>query len=105
LFSAQLLKPETLKLMQQFVNGKGQYAMPKLEYGLGLMHNRVLLPPDAGEKSSTPVDVIGHIGGFGGFRSALWYVPASGILVILSVNQADIDPNELVVPIFEAILG
>jgi peptidoglycan/LPS O-acetylase OafA/YrhL/CubicO group peptidase (beta-lactamase class C family) len=104
LFSAQLLKPETLKLMQQFVNGKGQYAMPKLEYGLGLMHNRVLMSPDAGEKFSTSVNVIGHIGGFGGFRTALWYAPESNILVVLSVNQAAVDPNELVVPIFEAML-
>jgi hypothetical protein len=48
--------------------------------------------------------VVGHIGGFGGFRAALWYAPESGTLVALSVNQASTDPNELATRVFDAIL-
>ncbi len=97
LFANQLLEPESLALMQQFVDGKGQYNMPKLAYGLGLMRNSLL--------SGSDERVIGHIGGFGGFRAALWYHPESDILVALSVNQASTDPNDLAAQMFGALLG
>jgi D-alanyl-D-alanine carboxypeptidase len=101
LLSAELLEPETMALMEQFVDGKGQYDMPELEYGLGLMRSRLALgdglPAEAGR-------VVGHIGGFGGFRAALWYAPASGALVTLGMNQAAIDPNELAAQALDAVL-
>jgi D-alanyl-D-alanine carboxypeptidase len=97
LFANQLLEPESLALMQQFVDGKGQYNMPELAYGLGLMRNSLL--------SGSDEQVIGHIGGFGGFRAALWYDPESDILVALSVNQASTDPNDLAAQVFGALLG
>jgi CubicO group peptidase (beta-lactamase class C family) len=49
--------------------------------------------------------VIGHIGGFGGFRAALWYAPEDDMLVTLSVNQASTDPNKLATQVFSAILA
>ena len=48
--------------------------------------------------------VIGHIGGFVGFRAALWYAPEGGTLVALGVNQASTDPNKLATQVFDAIL-
>jgi hypothetical protein len=92
--------------MEQFVNGKGQYHMPDLEYGLGLMRNRLLVGAgaDGQPRSAEESHVVGHIGGFSGFRAALWYAPESGTLVALSVNQASTDPNELATRVLEAIL-
>jgi hypothetical protein len=49
--------------------------------------------------------VIGHIGGFGGFRAALWYAPEDDMLVTLSVSQASTDPNKLARQIFGALLA
>jgi D-alanyl-D-alanine carboxypeptidase len=106
LFEGRLLKPDTQALMQTFVNGKGQYNMPKLEYGLGLMRNQLPVGPGPGgqPRSAEVTTVIGHIGGFGGFRSAVWYAPASGITFALGVNQAATDPNKLATRVFEAVL-
>jgi peptidoglycan/LPS O-acetylase OafA/YrhL/CubicO group peptidase (beta-lactamase class C family) len=106
LFTDQLLKPDTRALMEQFVNGKGQYDMTDLEYGLGLM--RYSLPvgpgPDGNARPAEASRVVGHIGGFGGFRAAMWYAPADGTLVALSVNQASTDPNDFATRVFETIL-
>jgi D-alanyl-D-alanine carboxypeptidase len=106
LFGGQLLEPETQGLMEQFVSGKGQYDMPELEYGLGLMRNRLPVGPgpDGEERAPDASRVVGHIGGFGGFRAALWYAPESGTLVALSVNQAAIDPNLLATRVYDALL-
>jgi peptidoglycan/LPS O-acetylase OafA/YrhL/CubicO group peptidase (beta-lactamase class C family) len=106
LFTGDLLNPQTRKLMEQFVNAKGAYAMPDLEYGLGLMRNRLPIGDGADDQPLPPEAsrVIGHIGGFGGFRAALWYAPESGTLVALGLNQASTDPNELATQVFEAIL-
>jgi hypothetical protein len=48
--------------------------------------------------------VVGHIGGFGGFRSALWTAPESGIAIALGMNQGAINPNILAARVFDAIL-
>ncbi|MEO7911186.1 MAG: hypothetical protein ABIV47_16195 [Roseiflexaceae bacterium] len=48
--------------------------------------------------------MIRHIGGFGGFRSAVWHAPESGITFELGINQAATDPNKLATHVFDAIL-
>jgi peptidoglycan/LPS O-acetylase OafA/YrhL/CubicO group peptidase (beta-lactamase class C family) len=106
LFGGELLEPETLAEMQQFVDGKGRYNMPALAYGLGLMRNRLPLGPGP-EDEPRPMAlgrVMGHIGGFGGFRAAIWYAPETDILLVVSVNQAATDPNELATLVLDAAL-
>lgn len=104
--NGELLKPETLDIMYQFVNGKGQYHMPELAYGNGIMRNRLEVGPgpDGRPRPAAAGTVVGHIGGFGGFRSALWTAPESGITVALAVNQAAANPNILATQVFDAIL-
>jgi peptidoglycan/LPS O-acetylase OafA/YrhL/CubicO group peptidase (beta-lactamase class C family) len=106
LFAGQLLEPETYDLMKQFVNGKGQYGMPELEYGLGLMRNRLPVGPgpNGQPRPAAQSGVIGHIGGLGGFRAALWYAPETQMLVALSVNQTSTDPNQLATQVLDALL-
>jgi hypothetical protein len=48
--------------------------------------------------------VYGHIGGFGGFRSATWHAPSSGITLALGVNQAAMDPNTLAASVWQVLL-
>jgi D-alanyl-D-alanine carboxypeptidase len=106
LFGGRLLKPETLEMMFTFENGKGQYNMPALEYGLGVMRNQLAVGPDARGRArpATASTVLGHIGGFGGFRSALWYAPESGITIALGMNQGATDPNILATRALQAVL-
>lgn len=47
---------------------------------------------------------MGHIGGFGGFRSALWYASDNGITIALAVNQFSTDPNTLAARALDAVL-
>jgi D-alanyl-D-alanine carboxypeptidase len=106
LFGGQLLAPETMAAMYTFENGKGQYYMPALEYGLGLMRNRLPVGPDAAGQVRPPSasTVIGHTGGFGGFRTALWHAPEGSITLALAMNQGGTDPNILATQVFEAVL-
>ena len=106
LFSGKLLRSETMEQMLTFQNGKGQYNMPSLEYGLGVMRNRLPVGPDA-QGHERPLEVsrvLGHTGGFGGFRSALWYAPESGVMIALGENQAATDPNILATQVLDAVL-
>ncbi|NJM05578.1 serine hydrolase [Candidatus Gracilibacteria bacterium] len=102
LHTGELLAPQTLEQMYGFVSGKGQYNMPELAYGLGLMRNRLPVRASIAPEQSV---VYGHIGGFGGFRSATWYAPESGITIALAVNQASTDPNILATQILDAALA
>jgi peptidoglycan/LPS O-acetylase OafA/YrhL/CubicO group peptidase (beta-lactamase class C family) len=106
LTQGELLRPESREQMYAFVNGYGQYNMPELEYGLGIMRNRLPVGPDANSepRPASASRVVGHIGGFGGFRSAVWSAPEGGITIALAMNQAAIDPNILAQRVFDAIL-
>lgn len=100
LFGGELLAPDSLAQMRRFVGGNGQYDMPALEYGLGLMSNR--LPAGPAEEGEP---VVGHIGGINGFRAALWYAPGPDLLVALGVNQGATDPNDLAAAVLDALLA
>lgn len=99
LFAGDLVSDESRAQMLTFVNGYGQYNMPDLAYGLGVMRN--VLPVARAPEQST---VYGHIGGFGGFRSAVWHAPNSGITIALGVNQASTNPNILAQDVFATVL-
>jgi D-alanyl-D-alanine carboxypeptidase len=104
LFGGRLLKAETMEQMFRFKNGKGQYNMPMLEYGLGVMRNQLEIGTGRHRQSHKAArTVLGHTGGFGGFRSALWHEPESGITIALGMNQGATDPNILAARVFEAI--
>lgn len=106
LFGGRLLRPETLAEMLTFQSGKGQYNMPALEYGLGVMRNRLPVGPEAGGSQRPPEAgaVLGHTGGFAGFRSVLWHAPASGVTIALGENQGATDPNILATRVLDAVL-
>jgi D-alanyl-D-alanine carboxypeptidase len=107
LFSEELLRAETRDIMMgQFVGGRGQYDMPALEYGLGVMRNRLPIGPAAnGDQRPAAANVVlGHIGGYGGFRSVLWYAPDSGVVIAIGLNQAQTDPNDLAAAVLDRVL-
>ncbi|HEU5098008.1 MAG TPA: serine hydrolase [Roseiflexaceae bacterium] len=108
LFSEELLRVETRNIMLgKFVSGRGQYDMPALEYGLGVMRNRLPIGPTANgdERPDAANLVLGHIGGYGGFRSVLWYAPDSGVVIAIGLNQAQTDPNDLAALVLDRVLA
>lgn len=106
LVNGKLLKPAMLEQMFTFVTGKGQYNMPALEYGLGIMRNQLPVGPGPNgvARPAATSTVVGHIGGFAGFRSAVWATPGGEIIIALGVNQGATDPNLLATRLFDAIL-
>ena len=106
LHDGQLLGPETLAAMYSFVSGNGSYNMPDLEYGLGIMRNRLPVGPrpDGSPRDAAASTAMGHIGGYAGFRASVWTAPDSGITIALGVNQAATDPNELATKVWDVIL-
>ena len=80
--------------------------MPDLEYGLGVMRNRLPIGPAAsGDQRPDAANlVLGHIGGYGGFRSVLWYAQDSGVVIAIGLNQAQTDPNDLAAEVLDRVL-
>ncbi len=106
LFMGDLLSPESRATMTTVVETGGAYAMPELQYGLGVMRARPNVGPtvDGAPRPEEASTVLGHIGGLAGFRSAVWWVPESGITIALGLNQANVDPNVLARDVLEVIL-
>jgi CubicO group peptidase (beta-lactamase class C family) len=107
LFSGDLLRAETREIMLgRFVSGRGQYDMPDLEYGLGVMRNRLPIgaAADGDQRPDAANLVLGHIGGYGGFRSVLWYAQDSGVVIAIGLNQAQTDPNNLAAAVLDRVL-
>jgi len=88
LFGGELLRPETLALMQSFGPTGGGFGVADLGYGLGLMQRT--LPADA----PAPARLArGHTGGLAGYRSVMWHLPANGVTLVVLVNRYESDPN------------
>jgi hypothetical protein len=71
------------------------------------MRNRLPIGPAAnGDQRPAAANlVLGHIGGYGGFRSVLWYAPDSGVAIAICLNQAQTDPNDLAAAVLDRVLA
>lgn len=107
LFEGDLLEPATREQMFQFVPGNGEYDMPDLAYGLGVMRHQHPVGPASDGTPRTPEasTAYGHIGGFGGFRTAMWHVPERDITITSAVNQFNTDPNTIPTAALDAVLS
>lgn len=94
LFSGALLRPETLATMHSFV-GVGRWGSPDLVYGLGLMCTVL--------RAAQPTPVCGHTGALVGYRTALWYVPGSGLTIAVALNQMTANPNIVATQVLDAL--
>jgi D-alanyl-D-alanine carboxypeptidase len=107
LFTGQLLKPETLNTMLSFVNAQGSFGLRSLEYGLGVMRLRLSAGRRANgqERAMSTITAIGHIGGVGGYRAAVWYLPESNITIAAGFNEANVDPIQVPTRVLDAVLS
>ncbi len=107
LFGGRLLQPATLARMYSWIDTRHALGVPELSYGLGVMRHRLPVRHDSqgGQRPAAASVVLGHIGNLGGYRSAVWYVPASGITIALSLNQGGVSPVPLTTRVLEVILN
>lgn len=107
LFEARLMSPGTLRTMLTFVDGGNSFGLRGMEYGLGVMRYRMPVGPGpGGRQRPAPVSLaLGHIGGIGGYRAALWYIPESKITIVAGFNEANVDPVPLPNSVLQAVLA
>lgn len=93
-----LLKPELMGPLLTFVDTGGVWS-PDLAYSLGLMRRTV---PGAGLPAAARL-AIGHTGALGGYRTAMWHFPASGVTIVAAFTRYEADPNRLVARALETL--
>jgi D-alanyl-D-alanine carboxypeptidase len=106
LFNGQLLRQESLDRMLSFVSGQGSFGLRSLEYGLGVMRLRLAAGtrPNGQERPVSAITAIGHIGGVGGYRAAVWYLPDLDITIAAGFNEANVDPLQVPTRVLDAVL-
>lgn len=107
LFEGRLMSPGTLTTMLSFVDGGSSFGLRGMEYGLGVMRYRIPVGPGSnGRQRPAALSLaLGHIGGVGGYRAALWYLPESKITIAAGFNEANVDPVPLPNTVLQAILA
>nr|PZN29822.1 MAG: hypothetical protein DIU80_08680 [Chloroflexota bacterium] len=98
LFGGELLGAEMMAEMASFTPAGGGGWSRTLRYGLGLMEERLR----SGDVSAV---VYGHTGMLGGYRTALWYAPDSGVAVVAALNLHSADPRGLAAEALAAALS
>lgn len=107
LFSGQLLDPAHTQALLDFRSVNGAWGAPYLSYGLGVMQDIMSI---SGARQGRPDrdalgTVQGHTGGLVGYRSVMWYLPATGITVVVLHNRMGVDPNIIATDVMDAVLS
>lgn len=99
LMDGALLRPDTLAVMLDCGGTGGAWGIADLAYGLGVMRRTL---PAAGLDPAQRL-ALGHTGALGGYRSAVWRFPASGVTVVALMTSYEADPNRLVARALETL--
>ncbi len=102
LFGGVLLGPDALQTMLAFVEVYGAWGSRNLVYGMGTMQS--VIDIHSADPSAWGV-AWGHTGALTGYRTAMWYMPQSGITVVAAVNQMFANPNEIVTSAMDVLLA
>lgn len=102
LFGGALLGSEALNTMLAFTSVHGEWGARNLVYGMGVMQDQMGIT--AADPAALGV-VRGHTGALTGFRTAMWYLPQSGITLVAGVNQMYADPNEIITDAMNVVLA
>lgn len=106
LFRGRLLTPAMMDSLLNFVPsaswGTGHFA-----YGAGVMQDVMSIGPglDGEERPLEQGMVRGHTGGLNGYRTAMWYLPFSGVTIVVAHNQMYRDPNVIATSTMDVVLN
>lgn len=92
LFGGRLLRPETQAAMLAFEGTGGAWGIADLAYGLGMMRRAL---PAAGVAPEARL-ALGHTGALGGYRTAMWHFPQSGVTIVVALTRYEADPTPAV---------
>jgi D-alanyl-D-alanine carboxypeptidase len=99
-----LLNPDALAAMHSFVGVNGAWGAKHLVYGMGIMQDVMTVSAPDGRPPEVAGVMRGHTGALGGYRTAMWHQPETGITIVVGVTQMYADPNEIVTTVLDAIL-
>ncbi len=94
LFGGVLLRPASLATMQAFIGTRGLDS-PDLTYGFGMMQTVL--------RAARPALARGHTGALIGYRTALWYLPDTGVVIAVALNQLLADPTSVATRALDAL--
>lgn len=100
LYGGALLGPEALATMLTLVNTQGAWDTTDLGYGMGMMQD--LLRIQHADPHAAGV-AWGHTGGLIGYRTVMWFLPQTGVTVVVHLNQMYADPNPFATEAVDAI--
>lgn len=92
LFGGALLRPEPLATMLACESTGGAWGIADMAYGLGIMRRTL---PAAGLAPEARL-ALGHTGALGGYRTAMWHLPRSGVTIVVALTRFEADPEPLV---------
>jgi D-alanyl-D-alanine carboxypeptidase len=95
----ELLEPVPLNSMLTCAPTGGAWGVADLAYGLGVMQ-RVVPAPGISREARL---ALGHTGEIEGYRSAMWYFPASGVSIAAAFTREEADPDQLVSGALQAL--
>ncbi len=105
LMQNRLLSPAMMNELYSFVNVHGAWGTRHLTYGAGLMQSRMSVAyRDGNDRPHEHGIVRGHTGALVGTRTAMWYLPYSGITITVAATQMYYDPNITVTRALDRIL-
>lgn len=99
LMGGELLGPAALAALLDCAGTGGAWGVADMAYGLGVMRRSL---PAAGLAPAERL-ALGHTGALGGYRSAVWHLPASGVTVVAVMTSYEADPGRLVSRALEAL--
>lgn len=99
-----LLNPDALAAMHSFVGVNGAWGAKHLVYGMGIMQDVMTVSAPDGRPPEVAGVMRGHTGALGGYRTAMWHQPETGITIVVGVTQMYANPNDIVTTVLDAIL-
>jgi D-alanyl-D-alanine carboxypeptidase len=99
LFGGELLGPAALAELLAWGPTGGAWGIADMAYGLGVMRRALPAPGVAAPARLA----VGHTGALGGYRSAMWHLPASGVTIVVAMTSYEAEPNRAVTRVLEAL--
>lgn len=107
LFHGRLLSPAAMNTLLNWVDVQGARGRGYFYYGAGVMRDVMSVAPglDGQDRPLEQGMVWGHTGGLNGYRLAMWYLPHSGMTLVVAHNQMFRDPNVIATSTMDVVLN
>jgi D-alanyl-D-alanine carboxypeptidase len=98
LMGGELLGAGALAALLECGPTGGAWGIADMAYGLGVMRRTLPGPGPAAARLA-----YGHTGALGGYRAALWHLPASGVTIAVALTSYEAEPQRVVTRVLEVL--